>query len=89
MMSRMVFCQKFKKEMRGLDAAPFPGPKGQFIFENISLEAWLAWQKHQTMLINEKHLNMMEKTARDYIAEQMDKFFAGDDYDHPEGYRPT
>ena len=53
-MSRMIFCTKYKKEMEGLDAPPYPGPKGQEIFENVSKQAWQDWQSHQTMLINEK-----------------------------------
>jgi Fe-S cluster biosynthesis and repair protein YggX len=87
-MSRTVFCQKFKKEMEGLDAPPFPGPAGQEIYENVSKEAWDAWQKHQTMLINEHRLNMMDQTARAYLNEQRDKFLSGEDYDQAEGYVP-
>ena len=87
-MTRTVFCKKFKKEMQGLAAPPYPGPKGQFIFENVSMEAWIAWQRHQTMLINEKHLNMMEPSARKYLNDEFDKFVEGEDYDQPEGYKP-
>ena len=35
-MARTVFCKKYQKDMEGLDAPPYPGPKGQDIFENIS-----------------------------------------------------
>ena len=37
---RTVFCQKFQKEMPGLDAPPWPGELGQRVYENISAEAW-------------------------------------------------
>lgn len=87
-MTRIVICKKFKKELPGLDKAPFPGPKGQEIFEHISAKAWQEWQDHQTRLINEKHLNMMDMTARKYIQEQMNKFLSGDDYDSVDGYVP-
>jgi Fe-S cluster biosynthesis and repair protein YggX len=87
-MSRTVFCQKYKKEMEGLDNPPFPGPAGQNIFDNVSSEAWQAWQKHQTMLINEHRLNMMDQTARAYLSEQRDKFLSGEEYDQAEGYVP-
>ena len=40
----------------------------------------------QTMLINEKHLNLMDKEARKYLNEQRDKFLAGETIDHLEGY---
>ena len=85
-MSRMVFCKLHNKELPGLESPPFPGPKGEEIFENYSADAWLAWQEMQTMLINEKHLNMMDKDSRKYLNEQRDKFLSGQDVDHAEGY---
>lgn len=87
-MTRTVFCRKFQRDMEGLAKAPFPGPKGQEIFENISKEAWQQWIAHQTMLINEKKLNMMDMTARTYLAEQRDKFFSGEQFDQADGYVP-
>ena len=87
-MSRMVFCKKYKKEMEGLDAAPYPGAKGQEVFENVSKQAWSDWQSHQTMLINEKHLNMMDKESRKYLNEQRDNYLAAKPVDHADGYVP-
>lgn len=87
-MSRTVFCKKYQKDMEGLDAPPYPGPKGQEIFESISRQAWADWQAHQTMLINEKHLSLVDAEARKYLQEEMDKFFAGEDFDQAEGYVP-
>ena len=87
-MSRMVFCTKYKKEMEGLDAPPYPGAKGQEVFENVSKQAWADWQSHQTMLINEKHLSLVDAEARKYLQGEMDKYFSGEDYDKAEGYVP-
>jgi Fe-S cluster biosynthesis and repair protein YggX len=87
-MSRTVFCKKYQAEMDGLDAPPFPGPKGVAIFESVSKQAWQEWQQHQTMLINEKQLNMMDADSRKYLQGEMDKYFAGEDYDQAEGYVP-
>jgi len=67
---------------------PVPGPVGADLFENISQDAWQAWLQHQTMLINEKHLNMMDMEARKYLAEQRDKYFSGEEYDQADGYVP-
>ena len=39
-MARKVMCRKLQKELPGLDMAPFPGPTGEEIFNNISKEAW-------------------------------------------------
>ena len=87
-MARQVFCRKYKQEMEGLELPPYPGAKGQDLYNNISKQAWQEWLKHQTMLINEKHLSLMDLTARAYLTEQMDKFLAGEDYDAAEGYVP-
>ncbi|MEQ8517272.1 MAG: oxidative damage protection protein, partial [Chromatocurvus sp.] len=51
-MSRTVICRKYREELEGLDKPPFPGPRGEDIFENVSKKAWDAWQANQTMLIN-------------------------------------
>lgn len=87
-MSRTVFCRKYQQELEGLDAPPYPGPKGVDIYENVSKRAWREWMTHQTMLINEKRLNMMDMTARTYLTGQMDKFLSGQEYDAAEGYVP-
>ncbi len=87
-MSRTVFCRKYQRELEGLERPPLPGPKGQDIFDNISRQAWQEWLAHQTMLINEKHLNLMDMGTRTYLSDQMVKFLSGDDYDKAEGYVP-
>lgn len=87
-MTHLVFCSRLKKELPGLTAPPFPGPRGQEIYANVSQQAWDAWQELQTMLINEHQLNMMDKKAREYLNEQMDLYFAGDEIAKAEGYIP-
>ncbi len=87
-MSRTVFCVRYQEELEGLDAPPYPGPKGQEIFETVSKKAWQEWQAHQTMLINEKGLNMIDPEARKYLQAQQSKFLAGEDFDRAEGYVP-
>ena len=87
-MTRMVNCRRYKEALEGLDRPPLPGAKGQDIFDHVSKKAWLEWQSHQTMLINEKHLNMMDPDARQYLSEQMELFFSGAEHDHAEGYVP-
>ena len=87
-MSRMVHCRKLGQELEGLDAPPFPGPAGQRIFESVSKRAWEEWLAVQTRLINEKHLSMMEPADRKYLAEQREKYLAGEAADDAEGYVP-
>ena len=72
--------------MPAMDRAPYPGPKGQELFANVSKQAWQEWLSHQTMLINEKHLNLMDPESRTYLQGEMEKFLSGEDYDQAEGY---
>jgi len=87
-MTRMVMCRKYQQELPGLERPPYPGPKGEAIFADVSKRAWEEWTAHQTMLINERRLNMMDPEDRKYIQQQMDKFLAGEDYEKAEGYVP-
>ena len=75
-MSRIVQCRRYGEALEGLERAPLPGAKGQDILENVSKKAWLEWQGHQTMLINEKHLSLMDPEARKYLMGEMDKYLA-------------
>ena len=71
-----------------MDTPPYPGAKGQEIFDTISKKAWQEWLAHQTMLINERQLNMINAKDREFLQLQMDKFMAGDDYAKADGYIP-
>lgn len=84
----MVFCQKLQKEAAPMSFAPVPGELGQRILENISQEGWQQWIKHQTMLINEKHLSLADAESRSYLKGEMEKFLFGGDYDEVEGFVP-
>jgi Fe-S cluster biosynthesis and repair protein YggX len=87
-MAREVFCLYLKKQAPGLDFQLYPGEIGKKIFDNISKEAFALWQAKQTMLINEKKLNMMNLEHRKLLEEQMQQFlFEGADV-AIEGYVP-
>ncbi len=85
-MHRMIYCLKLKKEAEGLDVAPYPGDLGQKIYEHISKEAWQLWLKHQTKLINEYRLNLMEPSAREFLKTEMEKFLWGGGSQEPPGF---
>ena len=87
-MARTVHCIKLNKEAEGLDYPPVPGEMGKKLYLQVSKEAWQAWLKHQTMLINENRLNLADDRARKYLAQQMEKHFFGDGADAAVGYVP-
>jgi len=85
-MNRIVQCVKLNKEAEGLSVPPYPGELGQRIFENVSQEAWKLWLAHQTMLINEYRLTPIEPKARQFLEEEMEKFFFGEGSERPKEY---
>ena len=87
-MTRTVHCSRYDEELPGLDAPPLPGPQGEKIFETVSAQAWQEWQTLQTMLINEKHLKLIDPEARKYLTEQMWHYFSNEAVDQAEGYTP-
>jgi Fe-S cluster biosynthesis and repair protein YggX len=84
----MVKCAKLGREAEGLDYATYPGELGKRIWENISKEAWKQWLNHQTMLMNEYHLNPLDPKARKFLEGEMEKFLFGAGSRPPEGYVP-
>ena len=87
-MARTVQCAYLKKEAEGLDFPTYPGDLGKRIYTSISKEAWAAWLKHQTMLVNENRLNLADQRARQYLTRQMERFLFGEGVDQPAGYVP-
>ena len=85
---RLVFCQKFQKELPGLDAPPWPGELGQRIYENISAQAWKLWEDRMKMILNEYRLMPWQKEAQDLVAKHMEDFFFGEGAALPPGYVP-
>jgi Fe-S cluster biosynthesis and repair protein YggX len=87
-MTRTVHCRKYDEDLEGLEAPPLPGPAGEEIFNTVSKRAWLEWQNLQTMLINEKALNLRDPEARKYLNGQREKFLNNEETDRAEGYVP-
>ena len=87
-MTRLIYCHKLKKEAEGLSHLPLPGEVGQQIYDQISNEAWQLWLAHQTMLINEYRLSLIDKDARTFLMKEMQKFLFGEGSDKPSGFIP-
>jgi Fe-S cluster biosynthesis and repair protein YggX len=87
-MPRTVQCVKLGREAEGFDFPPYPGALGKKIYDNVSKEAWRQWLEQQKMLVNENRLNLADKKARDYLTQQMEKYFFGGGADVAAGYVP-
>ena len=87
-MARTVNCIKLGREAEGLDFPPYPGELGKRIYDNVSKEAWKQWLELQKMLVNENRLNLADKKAREYLAQQMERHFFGGGAERAAGYVP-
>jgi len=88
-MARMVKCVLLGEELPGFERPPYPGELGRRIYTEVSQQAWQQWLRHQTMLINEYRLSLIEPKARKFLEEEMEKFlFGGGGSKAPEGYKP-
>lgn len=84
---RIINCKKLGKEAEGLTQPPLPGELGQRIYNEISKEAWQLWINHQTMLINEYRLSMIDPKSRAFLLQEMEKFLFGAGSEKPPGFR--
>lgn len=73
-MTRIIYCVFLKKYTEGLDFQCYPGPLGEKIYEKISKQAWEQWKEKQTILINEKRLNMLNQIDRNNLEIEMQSF---------------
>lgn len=87
-MTRIIHCMKLNKDAEGFESPPYPGELGQRIVDHISKDAWQLWMNHQTMLINEYRLSMLDPKSRAFLAQEMEKFLFGTGSDKPAGYIP-
>lgn len=85
-MTRMVNCIKLGKQAEGLAMAPYPGELGKRIFDNVCKQAWQQWMGHQTILINENRINVIDPEGRKFLEQEMEKFFFGEGSDLPDEF---
>ncbi len=85
-MPRTIFCAYLQREAPGLERLPYPGEIGKRIYEQISAEAWQAWLKHQTMLLNEYRLTPIDPNSRKFLFDEMATFLFGSGSDKPKEF---
>lgn len=82
-MNHKVHCIKLDREAEGLAFQVWPGELGQRIYDNVSQQAWNEWIKHQTILVNENRINPIDPKGRQFIEQEMEKYFFGEGSDKP------
>ena len=87
-MARMVQCVKLGRELPGLEKPPYPGELGQRIYENVSQEGWELWMQHSVIVINHYGLSLADPRAQEFLEQQMEDFFFGEEAQMPEGWTP-
>src|SRR5208282_236567 len=87
-MAHTVFCVKLKRELPGLDEAPFDNDLGRKVYDNVSQEAWRIWTEHCKMLLNEYRLNPARREDQEVIVKQLEQFFFGEGSAVPKEYVP-
>ncbi len=81
-----IFCEKLKQQGTAMQYAPIPGELGQRILKSISQEAWSKWLDHQTILINEYRLNLLEPESKKFLMTEMEKFLFGEGSEKPDAF---
>jgi Fe-S cluster biosynthesis and repair protein YggX len=87
-MAHTVFCVKLKKELPGLEEAPFDNDLGRKVYDNVSQEGWRLWTEHCKMLLNEYRLNPARREDQEVIVKQLEQFFFGEGSAVPKEYVP-
>lgn len=85
-MVKSLFCIKLNQEAERMKTPPFPGDLGTKIYNHVSQKAWDMWIAHQTMLINEYRLNLADPKSREFLMQELNKYFFGDGSEKPKGF---
>ncbi|WP_395479715.1 oxidative damage protection protein [Candidatus Curculioniphilus buchneri] len=73
-MNRIIYCKFLKRKAKGQSFQIYPGKLGKLIYDTISQEAWIQWQKKQTIIINENKLSMLNLSDRKKLNQEMVNF---------------
>lgn len=68
---RIVHCVKLDKDLPGLKRKPFPTDLGQYIFDNISKEAWDLWMVESVRYINTYRVDLSSKEGTEFLLKQL------------------
>lgn len=81
MSQRTVHCVKLKQELPAIPFKPFPTEFGQFLLDNVSMQAWQMWLQESPRYINTYRLDLQSQEGRDFLEKQMKIFFGVEEGD--------
>jgi Fe-S cluster biosynthesis and repair protein YggX len=81
MPERIVHCRLLKKDLPGLDRAPFRNELGQKIFEEVSKDGWQMWLKDSVKFINTYRVDLASPEGQKFMVKQCAIYFGFEEGD--------
>ena len=75
MSERIVHCRLLKKDLPGLDRAPYRNELGQRIFAEVSKEGWQQWVKDSVRFINTYRVDLATSEGQKFMLKQCAIYF--------------
>jgi Fe-S cluster biosynthesis and repair protein YggX len=75
MPERIVHCRLLKKDLPGLERAPFRNELGQRILEEVSKDGWQMWLKDSVKFINTYRVDLASPEGQKFMANQCAIYF--------------
>ena len=75
MSERIVRCRLLKKDLPGLDRAPYKNELGQRIYDEVSKEAWQQWLKDSVRFINTYRVDLATSEGQAFMFKQCSIYF--------------
>lgn len=81
MSERIVHCRLLKKDLPGLDRAPYRNELGQKIFAEVSKEGWERWLKDSVRFINTYRVDLASPEGQKFMLNQCAVYFGFEEGD--------
>jgi Fe-S cluster biosynthesis and repair protein YggX len=78
---RIVHCRLLKKDLPGLERAPFKGELGQRILAEVSKEGWQQWLKDSVRFINTYRVDLASAEGQKFMLKQCAIYFGYEEGD--------
>jgi Fe-S cluster biosynthesis and repair protein YggX len=76
-MSEVIECVHCRQKLPGLEKAPFGGPLGRRVHEQVCQACWKAWLSTQQQIINHYGLSTINPEHQQFLIQNMEAFLFG------------